>query len=44
MNWLNAVFNKAQEPKAFYDIEGSTHGYNPLMNNAIENELKLIFQ
>ncbi|WMW21145.1 alpha/beta hydrolase [Methanolobus mangrovi] len=37
-------FNKAQEPKAFYDFEGSTHGYSALMNNAIENELELIFQ
>ncbi|WP_319506799.1 alpha/beta hydrolase [uncultured Methanolobus sp.] len=37
-------FNKAQEPKAFYSIEGNTHGYTSLMDSGIENELELMFQ
>ncbi|WP_406660973.1 dienelactone hydrolase family protein [Methanolobus sp. ZRKC3] len=36
-------FDKAQEPKVFYGVEGSTHGYNPLVDMGLEEELELMF-
>ncbi len=36
-------FNKSPEPKAFYSINGSGHGYSTLMDPGIETELELIF-
>ncbi|WMW25729.1 prolyl oligopeptidase family serine peptidase [Methanolobus sediminis] len=38
------TFDKAEEPKALYPINGSTHGYSPLMAEDIENELGIIFE
>lgn len=38
------TYNKAEEPKALYPINGSTHGYSPLMAEDIENELDAIFK
>jgi hypothetical protein len=38
------TYNKAEEPKALYPINGSTHGYSPLMAEDIENELDVIFK
>jgi hypothetical protein len=38
------TFDKAEEPKAIYPINGSTHGYSQLMAKDIENELEMIFQ
>jgi fermentation-respiration switch protein FrsA (DUF1100 family) len=37
-------FNKAHEPKAFYGIEGSTHGYSPLVDMRLEEELELMLR
>lgn len=36
-------FNKSPEPKAFYSINGSSHGYSTLMDPGIETELEFIF-
>jgi hypothetical protein len=38
------TYDKAEEPKALYPINGSTHGYSPLMAEDIENELDAIFK
>ncbi|WP_230375586.1 alpha/beta hydrolase [Methanolobus vulcani] len=38
------TFDKAEEPKAIYPINGSTHGYTQLMAEDIEKELAMIFQ
>jgi len=37
-----ATYNKAEDPKIFYPMEGSGHGYNAVMRNALEIELGLI--
>ena len=37
-----ATYNKAEDPKVFYPMEGSGHGYNAVMRNALEIELGLI--
>ena len=37
------TFDRAEEPKALYPINGSTHGYSPLMAEDIENELDIMF-
>ncbi|WP_340820624.1 alpha/beta fold hydrolase [Methanolobus sp. WCC4] len=38
------TFDKANEPKAFYHVNGSTHGYSALMADDLQNELAIIFQ
>jgi dienelactone hydrolase len=38
-----ATMNKAQEPKVFYPVEGSGHGYSKAMRSALETELDQIF-
>lgn len=38
------TYDKAEEPKALYQINASTHGYSPLMAEDIENELAIMFQ
>ncbi|WP_321430594.1 alpha/beta hydrolase [uncultured Methanolobus sp.] len=38
------TFDKANEPKALYPINGSTHGYSQLMAEDIGKELETIFQ
>ena len=36
------TFDKADEPKVFYPVEGSGHGYNAAMRDALEVELRQI--
>lgn len=38
-----ATMNKAQEPKVFYPVEGSGHGYSKAMRSVLETELDQIF-
>jgi hypothetical protein len=38
------TYDKAEDPKALYPINASTHGYSPLMAEDIENELAIMFQ
>ncbi|MGB8216998.1 MAG: acetylxylan esterase [Candidatus Methanoperedens sp.] len=38
------IFEKAKEPKQFYNVTTGTHGYSQGMLNPLENELRLIFQ
>lgn len=38
-----ATFDKADEPKAFYPVEGEGHGYNAAMRAVLEEELGQIF-
>lgn len=38
-----ATMNKAKEPKVFYPLEGSGHGYNKAMRPVLETELDLMF-
>lgn len=38
------TFDKASEPKALHSIEASTHGYDPMINEMLEEELDLIFE
>ena len=37
------TYDKAGEPKAFYSIEGTGHGYNSAMKPQLEDELEQIF-
>jgi hypothetical protein len=37
------TYDKAEEPKAFYPIEGTGHGYNSAMRPHLEDELEQIF-
>ncbi len=37
-----ATYNKAGEPKVFYPVEGSGHGYNDAMREMLEAELGLM--
>ncbi len=37
-----ATYNKAGEPKVFYTVEGSGHGYNDAMREMLEAELGLM--
>ena len=37
-----ATYNKANDPRVFYPIEGEGHGYNGAMRNALETELGII--
>ncbi|SFM91915.1 alpha/beta hydrolase [Methanolobus profundi] len=39
-----STFNKASEPKEMYSVNGSTHGYSPMMADDLQKELELIFQ
>jgi hypothetical protein len=38
------TYDKAEEPKALYSINGSIHGYSQLMAEDIEKELEIMFQ
>jgi fermentation-respiration switch protein FrsA (DUF1100 family) len=38
-----STYNKADEPKVFYPVEGSGHGYNTAMREMLEAELELMF-
>ena len=38
------TFEKAKEPKQFYNVTTGTHGYSEGMRAPLENEIKLIFQ
>ncbi|MBP1909402.1 alpha/beta hydrolase [Methanolobus bombayensis] len=38
------TFDKAEEPKMLYQVNGSTHGYSQLMVTDIEKELSIMFQ
>jgi hypothetical protein len=37
------TYEKAGEPKVFYPVEGSGHGYNAAMSEMLEAELGLMF-
>jgi dienelactone hydrolase len=43
INLAQATYNKAHEPKVFYQIEGNGHGYNSAMEDLMEAELGLMF-
>lgn len=43
MDLAQATYNKAGEPKVFYPVEGSGHGYNAAMREMLETELGLMF-
>ncbi|SDF35808.1 hypothetical protein SAMN04488589_0456 [Methanolobus vulcani] len=38
------TYDKAEEPKVLYPINGSTHGYSRLMADDIQKELEIMFQ
>jgi len=42
MELAQATYNKADDPRVFYPIEGEGHGYNGAMRNALETELGII--
>ncbi|MDF1557453.1 MAG: acetylxylan esterase [ANME-2 cluster archaeon] len=43
LNLSQPTYDKADEPKAFYPLEGSGHGYNSAMREVLETELGLMF-
>lgn len=38
------TFEKAKEPKQFYEVTAGTHGYSEGMKGALETELRIMFQ
>jgi dienelactone hydrolase len=44
MELAQATYNKADDPRVFYPIEGEGHGYNGAMRNALETELGIILR
>jgi len=43
VNMAKTTYDKAEEPKAFYSIEGTGHGYYSAMRPQLEDELMEIF-
>jgi hypothetical protein len=44
IEYAKNTFEKAMEPKQFYNVTTGTHGYSEGMKEPLENELKLMFQ
>lgn len=43
IDMAQATFEKAENPKSFYPVEGTNHGYNAAMRAILETELEQIF-
>ncbi len=43
IDMAQATYDKANEPKVFYPLEGNGHGYNGAMRNVLEAELAHMF-
>jgi dienelactone hydrolase len=44
MDLARTTYDKADDPKSFYPVDGTGHGYNAGMKSYLENELDMIFR